>query len=154
MWDTPVPIFEDEDEDKLIGEFVRLSALYPQYEPFQITAEVFKGLKDPTMRANQAAMIWSKDLSILERIRQARLAGPADQTIQNKEQLEARIKATIEDTTLHSQEKKVRIEGYMNFAKLKGWVDSDSGDEKRRVPVVMNFGIDPRSQTPPVANAA
>lgn len=86
-WETPVPIFEDEDEDELIARFVELTAVYgDKFEPFQITQEIFKNLKDPTMRANQAALVWSKDLAILERIKQARLNGGTEpKPIETKE---------------------------------------------------------------------
>lgn len=154
QWETPVPIFEDEDEDELIGEFIRLSALYPQYEPFQVCQVIFKNRRDPIMRANQAAMVWSKDLEILERIRQARLNGPTDEAqIQTKEQLQTRINSVIEDNTINSQEKKVRIEGYMAIAKLKGWAEGAEDDTKKGRAVIMNFGVDPRS-LPATANAA
>lgn len=146
MWDTPVPIFEDEDEDQLINEFVRLSALYPKYEPFQITQVVFKDLRDPIMRANQAAMVWSKDLEILERIRQARLDGPPDGVlIQSKEQWERKMLALLDDQTLNAQEKKVRREILDSIAKVKGWAEGDEDDKNNRRAVIMNFGVDPRS---------
>lgn len=75
MWTAPVPIFEEEDEESLIANFVKMSALYPKYSAFEICQHIFKDLREPDLRANQAALQWSKDLTILERIRQARLNG-------------------------------------------------------------------------------
>jgi hypothetical protein len=148
MWDTPVPIFEDEDEDELIARFVELSARYPNREPFEICGVIFKNLRDPGMRANQAAMVWSKDLDILERIRQARLNGFDENAITSKEQLQKKINATIEDVTIGAQEKKVRIDGYMAIAKINGWAEGEAGDEAGlgRRPIIVNYALDPRSQ--------
>ncbi len=155
MWDTPVPIFEDEDEGQLVNEFVRLSALYEDkgYEPYQIAQVVFEGLRDPIMRANQAAMVWSKDLAILERIRQAKLVGPADkEIIQSKEEWERRMLAVIEDSKLTSQEKKARIDGLNSIAKARNWVDGeDDGKKGHSGGVVLNFIRDPRSDEIPNA---
>jgi len=143
MWDTaasPVPIFEDENEAELIKAFVEMSARYPQYPSFAICQHIFRDLRDPGLRANQAALQWSQDLVILERIRQAKLNGNREVEALTKEALQAKIFTTIEDETLGSQEKKVRLEGYMNIAELHGWkikaVEKKSEDVTRRFPVV------------------
>lgn len=75
MWSDSVIIFEDEDAEALIAEFVRLSALYPNKAAWDITRHIFKFLKDSEARHMQAAMVWQNDLAIMERVRIARLNG-------------------------------------------------------------------------------
>ena len=149
MWDTPVPIFEDENEDELITRFVELSARYNDYSAFEICGVVFKGLKEPDLRANQAAMVWSKSLEIKERIRQARLNGGEEPNpLDSKEAKLRKLEAIYnnEENSLRERIKAIEL-----HAEIQGEIKkpSDSGDdkEKARVPIVMNFGIDPRSVT-------
>jgi hypothetical protein len=75
MWNAQPVIFEDEDEEKLKADFIRLCALYPSQDIFEIASYVFRHQRDPEMRSQQAGMIWSKDIEIQERIRLARLNG-------------------------------------------------------------------------------
>lgn len=143
MWSAPVPMFEEDNEAELIASFVRMSALYPAYSAYEICRHIFKDLRDPELRSNQAALQWSKDLEILERIRQARLNGGTEVSSQlSKEVLEQRILATIEDTTIGYQEKKARIEGYMAVAELNGWkikaIEKKTQDETRRFPQIIH----------------
>jgi hypothetical protein len=98
MWNVDPVIFEDEDEEALKANFVRLSALYPQQGAFDIAAYVFKNQRDPEMRGQQAAMIWTKDLEIQERIREARLNGGNEPSpIPTKEQRLRQLQALFED---------------------------------------------------------
>jgi hypothetical protein len=145
-WDAPLIIFEDEDEDELINEFIRLSALYPAYEPFEIAQVVFENLKDPTFRANHAAMKWSSNLSIKKRIDEARAGiGITGEVIKDKDDWERRVLATIQDATLNAQEKKVRIDGYNAIAKVRGYIDGEDDNKRGAGGVVLNFIRDPRS---------
>lgn len=98
MWTAPVPIFEEEDEESLIADFVKMSALYPKYSVFEICQHIFKDLREPDLRANQAALQWSKDLAILERIRQARLNGGVEVLpIDSKENKLKKLEAIYND---------------------------------------------------------
>lgn len=149
MWDTvstPVPIFEDEDEAELIKAFVELSARYPNYPAFAIAQHIFKDLRDPVLRANQAALQWSQDLNIRVRIDKARANGNAEPEALTKEALQAKIFAVIEDTTITSTEKKVKIDGLMGIAELNGWkvkaVEKKTEDVSRRFPVI-RMGVYP-----------
>lgn len=147
MWTAPVPFFEDEDEEAIVGDFVTMSARYPKYSAFDICQHIFKDLRDPEMRANQAALQWSKDLTILERIRQARLNGGFEQSAKlTKEQLQAKILSVTEDDNLTTQEKKIRLEGYMAYAETEGWkvkaVEKKTEDRTRRFPQLIQ-GIYP-----------
>lgn len=154
MWEAPVPIFEDEDEDKLIDEFVRLSALYPEYPPAAITDEIFKNLRDPYPRANQAAMAWSTDLGIKERIRQAVVNGTykqkeADLTLDD---VKAKVLATIENDGLTYNEKKVRIDGYRTYAEIAKLIDSDDEKGRGHFPTII-FKAHPGSTAEPSNDA-
>lgn len=122
MWATKPIIFEDEDEEALKSEFVRLSALYPNRDKFEIASYLFRNQVDPELRSQQAAMIWAQDLDILERIRLTQLNGGKEPEAWTKERIQKRIQATIEDETINYHEKKVRIEGYMALAQTEGLV--------------------------------
>ena len=133
MLDAPVPIFEDEDEDELKSRFVEMSVAFPNHMPIAITHEIFKNLRDPEMRANQAAIQWSRSLEILERIRQAKLNGGKEPKTLTKVELQNKILACVEDESISYSEKKARIDGYMSIAKLNGWEmrPADTGDDDK-----------------------
>lgn len=155
-WETPVPIFEDEDEEFLVSEFVRLSAQYHTFPPTAITGEIFKELREPS-RALQAATIWSNNLGIMERIRLARANKEVDGLIKSKHEWELKQLALLEDNTIGVQEKKVRMEIYNSIAKSRGWLDGEDGDdgERRGRVVNVNFKLDPRAAVEePRANVA
>ena len=107
MWNQPVTIFEDEDEDALKSEFIRLTALHPSRTPDEIAAYVFRNQRDPGLRSAQAAMVWLKDIDVLERIRQARLNGG------------------VEPVGIDSLEAKLR--------KLQAFYDDETNDMKDRL---------------------
>jgi len=145
MWTTeapPIPIFEEEDEEELITQFVKYSALYPDQTEFAICSYIFRDLRDPTLRAGQAAMRWKNDLGIMERIRLARAnGGEYIKEKLTKEVLQAKILATTEDPLLTPQEKKVRIDGYVAYAQNEGWVvksiEKKTLDQTRRFPKII-----------------
>lgn len=68
-WLATVQMFEGEDEAAIKAEFVKFSAIYPTYTPFEIGEHVFRNLPDPISRGQQAGATWGKDLEIKERIR-------------------------------------------------------------------------------------
>jgi len=144
MWESPVPIFDDEDEAELIARFVELSARYPDHSPFEVTGVVFKHLRDPIMRSNQAAQIWSHDLDIIERIRQARLNGGEEvKPPETKLQKLAKLEAMYNDEKTPVRERLKAIELH---ARMQNEIDDDTGSDdgsgKRRLPV-FNFAIHP-----------
>lgn len=155
-WETPVPIFEDEDEEALIEEFVRLSAIYHTFPPTAVAAEIFNKLREPS-RALQAATIWSSNLGIMERIRIAKANKETEGLIKTKIEWELKQLALLEDTSIGVQEKKVRTEIYNSIAKARGWLDGDMDDDEeggRKGKVVhVNFRLDPRAN-PDAANVA
>lgn len=68
MWSEQATFYEGEDEAALRDEFARLVAKYPQQDPYQIAHHVFKKLKDPFSRSQQACMNWMADVEVLELI--------------------------------------------------------------------------------------
>lgn len=122
-WDAPVPIFEDEDENALISKFVELMAAhYPNYTIFEIADEVFKGLRDPGMRSQQAALIWFKEINIKERIKAAKRNGNKEFKELTKNEWLAELLSVTRDDNLSSQDKKVRLEGLKIYGESQhGW---------------------------------
>lgn len=146
MWEAAVPIFDDEDENELISEFVRLSALYPKKQATEITAYIFKNLRDPFPRANQAAMRWAEDLEISERIRKAKLNGGTEpEPIDDKETMLRKIEAWYNDEDAKLAD---RIKAAELHAKIAGHIDGDDEDVAKlgRRAIVINYQLDPRSQ--------
>ncbi len=122
MWNAAVTLFDDEDEDALIERFVDYSARWTDYDPISICRHIFKDMRDNELRAGQAAIAWSTDLAIRERIDQRKLNGKPGAEAVTKENLQAKILAATEDSHLSHHDKKAKIEGYMAYAQLNGWV--------------------------------
>jgi ATP-dependent DNA ligase len=153
MWQdmqTPLPIFEGEDEVELVRRFVELRAAYPEstYNNFELCQYIFRDLRDPSMRANQAALCWGNDLEIKERIRKAKLNGNKEPEELTKENWQARVLAVIEDTALTPQEKKAKLDGYRLYAEANNWivktVDKSTKDTTVRFPQVI-YALDERA---------
>jgi hypothetical protein len=120
MWSQPVTIFEDEDEDALKGEFIRLSALHPTRTPDEIATYVFRNQRDPGLRSAQAAMVWLKDIDVLERIRQARLNGGVEPGgIHTLEEKLRKLQVLYED---ESQDLKDRLAAMRLHAEMSGQI--------------------------------
>lgn len=123
MWNDLL-FFEDEDEGELIDKFVKFSAIYKnRYTAFEICQHIFSGLRDPVLRAGQAANKWSNDLEIKERIRNAVVNGDCSNSEDGltKDNLQQKMLSVVENEFLTPQEKKVRIEGYLAIAEINGW---------------------------------
>ncbi len=111
-WETPLPIFEDEDENALTSKFVELVAAHPTFSPMAITAHIFKDLKDPVARSGQAAFDWMQRLDILERIRLAKLNGNKEALpIETKEGKLRKLEAIYnnEDNALRERLNAIRL---------------------------------------------
>jgi len=120
MWNQPVAIFEDEDEEALKSEFIRLSALHPTRTPDEIAAYVFRNQRDPGLRSAQAAMVWLKDIGVLERIREARLNGGVEPAgIHTLEEKLRKLQVLYED---ESQELKDRLAAMRLHAEMSGQI--------------------------------
>lgn len=150
MWNTlaaPVPIFEEEDEQALIGEFVKYSARYPDRNPYEICAHIFRNLRDPFPRCDQAASQWSKDLEILERIANAKRNGGTEAIEADpKKAWQAEVYAIINDPNLGPQEKKARLDGMKLIGESNSWitksVDKNVTDKRQHFPQVV-FALHP-----------
>lgn len=68
MWSERATFYEGEDETALRDKFAQLCAKYPDQDPYEVAAFVFKDLVDPFSRSQQAAMLWLKDLEVKELI--------------------------------------------------------------------------------------
>jgi hypothetical protein len=120
MWNQPVAIFEDEDEDALKSEFIRLTALHPSRTPDEIAGYVFRKQRDPGLRSAQAAMVWLKDIDVLERIRQARLNGGVEAPgIHSLEDKLRKLQVLYED---ESQALKDRLNAMRLHAEMSGQI--------------------------------
>jgi hypothetical protein len=139
-WEAPLVIYDDEDEDALLSNFVELMAAhYPRYTEYVIAEQVFKGLRDPTLRSFQAANRWANDLDVSERIRKAKLNGNKEAKPLTKEEWLSKVMAVTEDETISASDKKVRLEGLRLYGESqKGWfikaVDNTITDKTPKLP--------------------
>lgn len=135
-WETEPLIFEDEDEEALKSDFVRLVALYPEQPVFQIATYVFRKQRDPELRSQQAAMFWQKDIEVQERIRKARLNGGEEPSpIESKEDKLRKLQAIYDN-----DDNKVidRLKAFELHAQIQGEivkaVDKKITDNSKRAP--------------------
>lgn len=143
-WETaqaPLIFFEGEDEAELINQFVYWRATHSdKYNIFQVCDHLFSGLKDGSMRANQAALKWQADLTITKRIDDLRNNGPEAKSL-TKAEWQTKMLALIDNEMLTPQEKAARIKGLESYASTEGWiikaVESKTKDETRRFPRVV-----------------
>lgn len=105
-WSAPVPIFEDEDEAELIARFVEYSARYPKRSAYELCQYIFKDLREPDLRAGQAAAQWSQEIDILERIRLAQLNGGTEpKPLDTKEEKLRKLEAVYDDTEVSMKDR-------------------------------------------------
>jgi hypothetical protein len=137
MWSAAVPFFDDENEAELKRQFVEFSARYPDQTIFSITQYIFRSLRDPEARANQAALVWSNDLEIKERIRKAKMNGGAEP--ESIDDDEAYYREVLAEARNPENSAAVRYKYHELAAKLKGRIKepADAGksdDSKRALP--------------------
>lgn len=85
MWaQNQLVFFEGESEADIKAEFIRLSAKHKNtFDPYQITAHIFAKLREPGLRAMQAADVWTKDLEVQEAIRAIIVGNDDDELLQS-----------------------------------------------------------------------
>ena len=133
-------IYENEDEDELLNEFIRLSALYPEYPPYEVASTVFAGKVEAWSRSMQAAQVWSNSIEIRERIRLAKANrnNPNGNTYTNKEEYLKAVHSLTFDDSIGYQEKKVRLDGMKLLGEANGWiiktVDKKTENVNRKLP--------------------
>lgn len=134
MWTAKPAIFEDEDEEKLKADFIRLCALYPNQDIFEVASYVFRNQRDPELRSQQAGMIWSKDIEVQERIRQARLNGGEEPNpIDTKEDKLRKLEAIYnnEDNKLADRLKAMELHAQIQGEIVKA-IDKKVDDGRRK----------------------
>lgn len=136
MWNDAPTIFDDEDEEALKADFIRLVALYPQQPIFEVAAYVFRFQRDPELRSQQAAMIWQKDIEVQERIRKARINGGEEPApIESKEDKLRKLQAIYDDETVKVPD---RLKAFELHAQIQGEivkaVDKKITDNSKRAP--------------------
>ena len=140
MWNAPVIIFDDEDEDELINEFVRLRATFPNRDIYEITRYIFRNLRDPELRSAQAAMQWDKDIAIDDRIANYNV----EKELYTKEKWQAEILSISRSDKLTAQDRKSRLDGLRIYGEGQGWIvkaiDKTTNDRKIPPQIVSAIG--------------
>lgn len=143
MWTAPVPFFEDEDEQAIIGEFVKLCALYPNENQLVIARHIFKDLRDPELRAGQAWQQWSNDFSIKVRIDKAKLNGGVEpKEIDSKEDKLRKLEAFYnnDDNKMQDRLAAMRLHSELKGEIVKAIEKKVEDNRQFRVPII-NQGI-------------
>lgn len=117
MWNGGIVFFEGEDEEALKSDFVRLCAMHPKQDIFKIGEYVFRGLADISLRSQQAALVWSNDIEVQERIRLARLGTSATPIVKTTEQRIGELQAIAADADTSAKDK---IAAYALIAEMLG----------------------------------
>jgi hypothetical protein len=112
-----VPLFDDENEEVLVSEFVRLSSKYgATYTAQDIAKQVFKDLREPN-RYLQVATIWANDLDIKERI--SDYSNGVDKTLDSQESYIKQLETMAANTMNPIKE---RIEALKLAAQIQGMI--------------------------------
>lgn len=112
---APIIFFDGESESDLREEFIQLSAKHGgNFTAVDVARHVFKDLKEPELRAVQAASVWGRDLGVQEAIRVAMLLGAKN----GEDDDEVRILRQIAENA-HASDKD-RIAAVMGIAAIKG----------------------------------
>jgi hypothetical protein len=137
MWSVKPTILEGEDELALRDKFAQLVAKYPAQDPFQIGEYVFRELKDPGLRGQQAAMIWIKDPEVLELISKYKTGG-AVKDLPTKDDLTRAAWAIANDLTADRKDRiaAINLAGQLNGMIVKS-VEKKVDDVRRRQPPVI-----------------
>jgi hypothetical protein len=149
----PLIFFDGEDETALKAKFVELSAKHKGiYNAYEVAQYVFRDLKEPEVRALQAAQYWGKDLAVLEAIDQAIALGPSDVDT-SEAQLKRRL-LQLADT--HHASVRDRVAALRVIAEMQGnirkavdkTVTYPDGVKPRGLPT-FNFFVDPKASNKP-----
>jgi hypothetical protein len=111
--------YDDEDEAALKARFVDLWAVHKERSAYEVAQYVFKDLKEPELRADKAAQVWSKDLDVLEQIRLRRL-NPEGNGLASKEKTAAEILALAQNNKIGDKE---RVAAYRLYSDVMGFTN-------------------------------
>lgn len=139
MWSESATFFEDEDEAALRDRFAKLVAQYPKQDPYEIAAYVFKDLRDPYSRSQQAAMVWLKDIEFKELVR----LYSADQVRADVPSKDEAAKLAWELAQDMTADKKDRIAALKLFAEINSMIVKvvdktvDDATTRKRPPTIV-----------------
>ncbi len=138
-WSDGLVFLEGEDPVALKLRYIEMRARYPEESTFGIAQYVFKDCVDPTLRANQAALIWEQDLQVREDIREKkrRLDNPSLEM--TKDQWDMEVLKTALDPHMDYRDKKAKTDALALYAKGKPWLTAPTDakpkdDEKQARP--------------------
>jgi hypothetical protein len=141
VWYDQVVIYEGEDREALVSDFVRLSSIYHDRPAHEIAQQVFRGLYEGHARASQAALSWGNDLDIRDRIRNARRTAHVGSILPSKQERMAELIEIARDPMTMAKD---RIAAYKLYSELEGELSKEATKpvvEPRR-PVFFNNGLD------------
>lgn len=123
-WLDEISFFPGEDAEALKTRFVELCAYHQlRFSFFEVAQYVFKNLREPALRAGQAAEVWGKDLDVIERVRVLMLKGPDTPEPDDSEvALRRRTLAIVDDPRAENKDK---IAALTLLAKIGGHVKKE-----------------------------
>lgn len=122
--------FEGEDPEALKQEFIRLCAKHKHSQtPMAIAKYVFRDLREPILRAMQAAAYWGDDIAVLEAIDHLILYG-AEGDVADLIKRQKIAMVIAEDTKEAAKDRIAALE-YVSKTKgeIKRLMDIDVGDK-------------------------
>lgn len=151
VWE-PLIFFPDEDEAEIKARFVEVAARFygnPNFDKYDYAKWVFRDLREPALRAMQAADYWGKDIDIQQAI--LNLVNYKGE-IEGKAKRIALLMSIAEDNSAQTKDRIAAIrvaselEGEITKAVEKKITHEDGGKPKQ---VQFLFGIDPKAGQPP-----
>lgn len=134
-WGQPKPPPPVLSEAELEAEFIKLTAKYPKdkYTPFEIAAYIFEGQVDGFARSQQAATRWQFNLSIQNRIDEARAASSG--TVDSKDKKLKLLQSIYEDPKQPVKERiaAIRLHAELQM-EIKKPVEIKEDDKKDKKP--------------------
>lgn len=117
-WRNEVLFFPGEDAEAIKTRFVEVCAQHQnRFTPFEVAQYVFKHLREPQLRAGQAAELWGSDLDVLERVRMLMTKGSEKPDVGDSDDIVSRAYKIADDP--HT-ENKDRINALTLIARIKG----------------------------------
>jgi len=115
-----IVFFEDDDEAELRLEYIRLMAKHQnKFSPYEVAKYVFRDCRDPELRSQQAAQVWSNDLEVKEAIDDIIMGRNKTSDLDDKSQRLRVLKSIYDDPNTPVKE---RIAAIRVAAELEGEV--------------------------------
>lgn len=107
-FDSPLVIYEDENEEDLRAEYVRLMCKWrTSYTPEQVCQFIFRNLRSPD-RYIVAAQLWANDLELRSDVDD--LINGRSENLDVKDNLKAQLQAIVDLTSTPAKEKIAAIQ--------------------------------------------